>query len=144
MNEIHLLNNITDQTIGAAIQVHRQLGAGLLESTYETCLVYELLKQGLKLEQQKQLPIIYDGVRLNHAYRIDILIEEKVIVEVKAVDALTPVHEAQILSYLKLSRCKVGLLINFNVKFLRNGVRRFVNSFPISAPSALSAVKNRR
>ncbi len=140
MNEIQRFNYITDQIIAAAINVHRNLGPGLLESTYESCLVFELIKRNLKIEQQKQIPIIYEGTKLSCAYRIDILVEDKVIVEVKAVDSLTPVHEAQMLSYLKLSGCKVGLLMNFNVKFLRQGLRRLVNNFPISAPSAHSAV----
>lgn len=144
MTEVQEYNRITDQIIASAINVHRSLGPGLLESTYEACLVYELLKRNLQLEQQKKLPVVYEKVQLNCAYRVDIIVERKVIVEVKAVECLTPVHEAQLLSYLKLSRCKVGLLLNFNVKYLRQGVRRLVNNFPISAPSALSAVKTRR
>lgn len=143
MEEFQKFNWITDQIIGSAINVHRNLGPGLLESTYEACLVYELVKRNMKIEQQKELPIVYDRVRLNCAYRIDILVENRVIVEVKAVESLTPVHEAQLLSYLKLSGCKIGLLINFNVKFLKQGLRRFVNNFPFSAVSAPSAVNSK-
>jgi GxxExxY protein len=103
------LNGITQRVIGAAIAVHRQLGPGLLESTYEACLEYELTGQGLSVERQKVLPVVYRDVRLDCGYRIDLLVEGKVILELKAVDDLLPIHEAQVLSYLKLSGCKVGL-----------------------------------
>ena len=126
------LNQITDAIIGSAIAVHRVLGPGLLESTYEACLVYELNKRGLSVEQQKALPLVYESVRLDCGYRIDLLVEGCVIVEIKAVESLLPIHEAQILSYLKLSDCKVGLLINFNVDALKNGIRRIVHGFPTS------------
>jgi len=124
------LNRITEDIIAAGIQVHRTLGPGLLESAYEACLVFELVERGLKVEQQKPLPVNYRGVRLDCGYRLDLFVEDMVIVEVKAVDRLTPIHQAQLLSYLKLSECRVGLLINFNVRVLRDGIRRVVNGFP--------------
>ena len=127
MTEKERVNCITENIIGAAIQVHRVLGPGLLESAYEACLAFELAKRGLKLEQQKPLPLIYEQVKLECGYRIDLLVDESVVVEVKSVDALAPIHEAQVMSYLKLSGCKVGLLINFNVRVLKDGIRRFVN-----------------
>ena len=117
---------ITGQIIGAAIAVHRALGPGLLESTYEACLAYELMQRGLRVEKQKELPVVYSGVHLDCGYRIDLLVESVVIVELKAVDTLAPIHEAQLLSYLKLSGCKIGLLINFNVEVLKDGIRRRV------------------
>ncbi|MCB8981892.1 MAG: GxxExxY protein [Ardenticatenaceae bacterium] len=112
-------NRLTSQIIGAAIEVHRQLGPGLLESSYETCLAYELETRGLSIERQKPVPIVYKEIHLEHGYRIDILVNQLVIVELKAVEAITAVHEAQMLSYLKFSGCKVGLLINFNVALLK-------------------------
>jgi GxxExxY protein len=122
------LNALTGKIIGAAIEVHRHLGPGLLESTYETCLAYELAQLGLNVDRQKALPLVYKEIRLDQGYRIDLLVEHKVIVELKVVEGLTSVHEAQVLSYLKLSGCQVGLLINFNVKLLKNGIRRFIMS----------------
>lgn len=121
------LNEITDKIIGAAIAVHREIGPGLLESAYEACLAYELTRNGLSVEQQKPLPLKYRDVNLECGYRIDLLVEDKVIVELKAVEKIDPIHEAQLLSYLKLSGCQVGLLINFNVKLIKNGIRRLVN-----------------
>ena len=120
------LNKLTEQIIGAAIEVHRHLGPGLLESAYEACLAYELERLGLKVEKQKPLPLIYKDIRLDQGYRIDLLVADQVVVELKVVDALTPVHEAQMLSYLKLSGCKLGLLINFDVKLLKDGICRFI------------------
>src|SRR5208337_4545926 len=120
-------NKITEVIIGGAIQVHRVLGPGLLESAYEACLAFELKKRGLRIEEQKPLPLVYDQVKLDCGYRIDLVVEGAVVVEVKSVDALAPIHEAQVISYLKLSGCKVGLLINFNVLQLKQGIRRFVN-----------------
>jgi GxxExxY protein len=120
------LNRLTRQVIGAAIEVHRHLGPGLLESAYETCLAYELEDRGLSYERQRALPLVYKEIRLDQGYRADLLVEQQVVVEVKAVERLAPVHEAQVLSYLKLSECTVGLLLNFNVKLLREGIRRFV------------------
>ena len=130
MSEKEELNRITQNIIGAAIEVHKNLGPGLLESAYEACLVYELLKLGIQVEQQKPLPLVYKQVTLDCGYRLDILVEGNVVVDVKSVDALLPIHEAQLLSYLKLTGCKVGLLINFNVKVLTNGIIRKVNKFP--------------
>ncbi|MHB8846114.1 MAG: GxxExxY protein [Nitrospirota bacterium] len=130
MSEQNELNRITDIIIGAAIEVHRALGPGLLESAYESCMVFEIIdRHGLKVEQQKPLRVIYRGVSLDCGYRLDMLVSDMVIVELKSVDKFLPIHEAQMLSYLKLSGCKVGLLINFNVKLLKDGIRRVVNKF---------------
>jgi GxxExxY protein len=123
------LNKITEKIINGAISVHKELGPGLLESAYEACLVYELASQNLKVERQKSLPLRYRGIQLDCGYRLDLLIEESIIMEIKAIEKLEPIHEAQLLSYLKLSKCPVGLLINFNVKFLKDGIRRLVNQF---------------
>ena len=122
------LNNVTSGIIGDAIEVHRALGPGLLESAYEACLAYELIQREMKVEQQKPLPLIYRDVQLDCGYRIDLLVDEAVIVEIKSVDSLAPIHQAQLLSYLKLSGCEVGLLINFNVKLLKQGIVRMVNN----------------
>jgi GxxExxY protein len=111
----------------AALKVHKVLGPGLLESAYEECLYYELKKSNLKIEKQKALPLIYEEVKMDVGYRIDILIEDKFIVEIKSVESLNDVHLAQLLTYLKLANCKLGLLVNFNVKLLKNGVRRVIN-----------------
>jgi GxxExxY protein len=121
------LNRLTERVIGAVIDVHRALGPGLLESAYEACLTFELIGEGLQVEQQKPLPLVYKQVRLDCGYRLDLVDEGLVIIEIKAVEALIPVHEAQMLSYLKLSHCPVGLLINFNVKLLRSGIRRIIH-----------------
>ena len=118
------LNALTGQIIGAAIEVHRHLGPGLLESSYETCLAYELERMGLAVERQKALPLVYKDIRMDQGYR---LVEQQVILELKVVEQLAPVHEAQILSYLRFSGCKIGLLVNFNVKLLKDGIRRFIN-----------------
>jgi GxxExxY protein len=128
------LDRITDTIIGAAIEVHRALGPGLLESAYEACLSFELAERGVKVEQQKALPVVYRDVRLDCGYRLDLLVENAVVVEIKAVDVLMPIHTAQLLSYLKLSNRPVGLLINFNVKMLRDGIRRMVNGYPDDSP----------
>jgi GxxExxY protein len=120
-------NRITGQIIDAAMHVHTKLGPGLLESAYEACLAYELRKRGFKALTQVGLPVIYDEVQLDVGYRIDLLVEDEVIVELKAVDEIAPIHEAQLLSYLKLSGRKVGLLINFNVRRLKDGIHRRVN-----------------
>jgi GxxExxY protein len=138
MREEERLNRITETIIGAAIEVHRALGPGLLESAYEACLCFELVRRGLTVEQQKPLPVVYQDVKLDCGYRLDLLVEDAVIVEVKAVDRLAPIHQAQLLSYLKLPGCEVGLLINFNVKVLKDGLRRVVNNFPDS-PRSLRA-----
>ena len=113
--------------IGCAIRVHSALGPGLLESAYEECLNYELLKAGLNVQKQKPLPLVYEEVKLEVGYRIDLLVENKVVIEVKSVEALNDIHLAQVLTYLKLNNYKLGLLINFNVSLLKNGVKRVVN-----------------
>lgn len=120
------LNKLTERIIGAAIEVHKHLGPGLLESAYETCLAYELEQQGVTFERQKALPLVYKEIRLDQGYRIDLLVAQKVVVELKVVEQFTDVHQAQVLSYLKFSGCKVGLLINFNIKLLKDGIRRFI------------------
>lgn len=120
------LNDLTGRIIGCAIKVHRILGPGLLESTYETCLVHELVKAGMKVERQVAVPIFYDGLSLQSDYYLDILVEDTVILELKSVDALVPVFEAQLLTYMKLANKKLGLLINFNVTLLKNGIKRRV------------------
>jgi GxxExxY protein len=135
------LNAITEQIIGAATDVHRVIGPGLLESAYEACLAFELRARGFVVEQQKPLPVIYKQVKLDCGYRLDIVVNDLVIVEVKAVEKLTSVHEAQLLSYLRLLNCRVGLLLNFHCTMLKHGIRRIVNDFPNSAISANSAVK---
>jgi GxxExxY protein len=122
------LNILTEQIIGAAIEVHRHLGPGLLESTYEACLKYELEQRGLLVQPQKALPVVYKEIQLEQGYRIDLLVANTIIVELKVVEEITAVHEAQILTYLKLSGHKIGLLFNFNVKLLKNGIRRFIMS----------------
>lgn len=132
MTEGEKLNNLTEKIIGVAINVHRELGPGLLESAYESCVLYDLTEAGLKVEQQKPLPIIYRGVKLECGYRLDLLIEDEVIVEIKSIEKLLPIHQAQLMSYLKLANKRVGLLINFNVTVLKRGLQRAVNEFPES------------
>jgi len=127
MEKIDDINQVTRAVIGAAIEIHRALGPGLLESAYEACLVSELNSRGLKVDQQKPIPVVYREVRLDCGYRLDILVEDKIIVEVKSVETVLPVHQAQLLSYLRLSGIKTGLLINFNVKYLKNGIQRITN-----------------
>jgi GxxExxY protein len=127
MGEREELNKITEGIIGAAIEVHRNLGPGLLESAYQAALAYELIQRGYKVEQQKPLPLLYKEIKLDAGYRLDFLINDKVVLEIKSSDKIIPIHDAQILSYLRLSGCKVGLLINFNVKLLKNGIKRFIN-----------------
>jgi len=119
-------NELTEAIIGAAIEVHRTLGPGLLESTYEICLCHELAIRGIRFERQVSIPMEYKGVKLDCGYRADIVAEGMVLVEIKAVDSLLPIHDAQLLSYLKLGGWKIGLLINFNVELLKNGLRRRV------------------
>jgi len=128
-NEVEMedekLNQITERIIGAAIEVHRRLGPGLLESTYEACLVHELKLRGLEVEKEKALPVAYKGTLLDCGYRVDLLVQHTVIVELKSVVEIIPIHEAQLLSYLRLSGCPVGLLINFNVPKLTQGLKRY-------------------
>ena len=119
-----LYEELTDKIIKAAIEVHKILGPGLLESAYEECFVYELIKMGLSVKQQLMIPIKYKDIKLKTKYRLDLLVEDKVIVELKSVEKITPVHEAQLITYLKLTGYRVGFLINFNEKLLTNGVMR--------------------
>jgi GxxExxY protein len=122
------LNKITEAIIGAAIEVHRNLGPGLLESAYRQCLCYELLQRGYEALQEVPLPLLYKGVKLDCGYRLDLLVNDAVIVEIKSVENLAPIHEAQLLSYLKISGGKIGLLLNFNVKILKyGGIKRLAN-----------------
>lgn len=121
-------NEISSAVIGLAIKVHKKLGPGLLESAYEHCLHYELVKSGWNVEKQKGLPLIYDEVRLECGYRVDLLVDKIVVIEIKSVEHLNDLHLAQTLTYLRLSNCKLGLLINFNVPLLKTGIRRVVNN----------------
>ncbi|WP_149205662.1 GxxExxY protein [Flavobacterium johnsoniae] len=121
-------NDLSRIVFHSALKVHQTLGPGLLESAYEECLFYELRKLGLLVEKQKALPLIYEEVKLDVGYRLDILVENKLILEIKAVDCLNEVHFAQLLTYLKLTNCKLGLLINFNVALLKHGVKRIANN----------------
>ena len=121
-------NELSKIVFDCALKVHQSLGPGLLESAYEECLFYELKKQGLTIEKQKPLPLIYKEVKLDIGYRIDIIVNNKLIIEIKSVEALNDVHFAQLLTYLKLTNCKLGLLINFNVTLIKNGVKRVVNN----------------
>jgi GxxExxY protein len=122
------LDEITYQIIGLAIEVHKQLGPGLLESAYQECLFYEISNSGLIVEKQKVLPIVYKDIKLDHGYRIDLLIENSIVIELKTVEAFTDVHFAQILTYLKLGNYPLGLLINFDSKILKNNIKRFINT----------------
>ena len=122
-----LENGISRIVFDCALKIHKELGPGLLESAYEHCMYHELLKSGLLIEKQKPLPLIYENTKLEIGYRVDLIIEEKLIIEIKSVDSLTDIHLAQILTYLKLSDCKLGMLINFNVTLIKNGIRRVVN-----------------
>jgi GxxExxY protein len=126
MNE-NVYNQITSSILKAAVEVHRNLGPGLVESVYEGCLFFELAESGLTVERQKRLPVIYKGIDLEKDFFIDLLVENSIVVELKSVETLQPVHEAQLLTYLKLSECKLGLLINFNVPVLKEGIRRKIN-----------------
>ena len=128
-------NEITERVIGAAIEVHRTLGPGLLEAAYEECLCYELSQAGLRFTRQTPLPVLYKGIRLQCGYRIDLVVEDLVIVEVKSAEAVLPVHQAQLLTYLRLTGKKVGLLINFGDVTLKRGIRRVVNQLSESSAS---------
>jgi GxxExxY protein len=122
------INEISGKILGAAIEVHKVLGPGLLESAYEECLCHELASRGIEFERQKGLPVIYKNVKLDCGYRIDLLVENAVVLELKAVEDILPIHAAQLLTYLKLGNWKIGLLINFNVPILRQGIKRIVNN----------------
>ena len=120
------INDLTSKILECAFKVHSALGPGLLESAYEECLFYELQQSGLKVEKQKALPLVYKEVKLDAGYRVDLLVENSVVIELKSVEALNDLHIAQTLTYLKLSNCKIGLLINFNVKSLKQGIKRLI------------------
>ncbi|MBI2429070.1 MAG: GxxExxY protein [Ignavibacteriales bacterium] len=122
-------NQLSEKVIGLCIEIHRTLGPGLLESAYEECLCYELSKAELKFERQKPIPVKYKEVNLDCGYRIDVLVEDSLLIELKSVERVLPIHEAQILTYMKLSDIRLGLLINFNVTLLTKGIKRFVNNF---------------
>jgi len=121
------INQLTELILKCAYSVHSALGPGLLESAYEECLYYELKQSGLKVEKQKSLPLVYKEVKLDAGYRMDLLVENRVVIEIKSIEAFTDVHIAQVLTYLKLSGCKIGLLLNFNVSSLKNGIKRLAN-----------------
>ena len=121
-------NELSKIVFNCALKVHQNLGPGLIESAYEECLFYELMKTGLDIQKQKALPLVYEEVKLNIGYRIDIIIENKLILEIKSVEALNDIHFAQLLTYLKLTNCKLGMLINFNVILIKNGIKRVVNN----------------
>jgi GxxExxY protein len=120
-------NELSKIVFNCALKVHQTLGPGLLESAYEECLFFELKKTGLRIEKQKPLPLIYEEIKLEIGYRLDIIVENKLILEIKSVDALNEIHFAQLLTYLKLTDCKLGLLLNFNVILIKNGIKRVVN-----------------
>jgi len=122
------VNAIAETIIGSAIRVHQALGPGLLESAYEACLAFEIAQAGLRVEQQKPLPVVYREAHLDCGYRLDLLVDDRVVVELKSVDQVAPIHKTQLLSYLKLSKCQVGLLININVRVLKDGIHRLVNN----------------
>ena len=122
------INELTYKVIGLAIEVHKELGPGLLESAYQKCLLYELRKAGLQVEEEKSLPILYKEVQLDHGYRIDLLVENSLVIEIKTVENFTDVHFAQVLTYLKLGNYPIGLLMNFNSKILKNNIKRFINN----------------
>ena len=119
-------NEISKIIIGCAIEVHKQLGPGLLESAYQECLFYELKQAGLEVQKEKPMPIVYKEVKLDHGYRIDLLVDNKVVVEIKSVEELNDVHTAQVLTYLKLGNYKLGLLLNFHVSLLKDGIKRII------------------
>ncbi|MEI6899371.1 MAG: GxxExxY protein [Bacteroidota bacterium] len=120
-------NEISNKIIGAAIEVHKILGPGLLESTYKECLFFKLRKAGLIVEKEKPIPLIFEEVKLECGYRVDLLVENKVVIEIKSVEAINEIHLAQTITYIKLGKFKLGLLINFNVLFLKDGIKRLVN-----------------
>ena len=122
-------DQITEIIIGCAMKVHKKFGPGLLESAYEECTAYEISKSGLLVERQKPLPLVYEEVKMECGYRLDLMVEKKVVVEIKSVEAINDVHLAQLLTYLKITDCKVGLLLNFNVLLLKNGIKRVGNNY---------------
>jgi GxxExxY protein len=131
-------NQLTEKIIGCAIEVHKALGPGLLESAYEECFCYELTQNGLSFNRQVPLPVVYKGIKLDCGYRIDVLVNDVIVVELKTVEKLLPIHDAQLLTYLKLYKRPIGLLMNFNVPVLKSGIKRLVNQFQeLSAPPRL-------
>ena len=126
-SDIYHFNILTEKIIGCAIEVHRAIGPGLLESAYEECLCYELGQAGIRFERQVPLPVVYKGVKLDRGYRMDIVVEGLIVLEIKAVEILIPVHEAQLLSYLKLYDKRLGLLLNFHIPLLKDGIKRIAN-----------------
>ncbi len=141
--ETRSFNELTEKVIGACIEIHRHLGPGLLESAYEDCLCYELSQLGICFERQRALPISYKDVKLDCGYRLNLLVEGKLIIELKSVDELLPIHDAQLLTYLKVSGLKCGLLINFCVPVLKHGIKRLVNNFPSNSASPRLGGANR-
>ena len=139
MPENERLDEISRRIIGAAIEVHRHLGPGLLESAYQSCLAFELKQLGPKAEEQKPLPVVYQQVKLDCGYRLDMVVEDEIIVEIKAIEKLLPIHDAQLLSYLRLAKKRAGLLMNFHVPVLKNGLKRIVNEFPESERAKIQA-----
>lgn len=137
MNE----NELSRIVFNDALKVHRNLGPGLLESSYEECLFYELQKSGLLIERQKPLPLIYEDIKLDIGYRVDLLIERKLIIELKSVETLNDIHFAQLLTYLKLSNCKLGLLINFNVTLIKNRIKRIANNLQLTLRKTLRTLR---
>ena len=125
--DIMIENELSNKIIGCAIEVHKRLGPGLLESAYQECLYYELKQEGLNVQKEKPMPIVYKQVKLDHGYRIDLLVEEKVVIEIKTVEVLNDVHTAQVLTYLTLGKYKLGLLFNFQTTILKNGIKRVIN-----------------
>jgi GxxExxY protein len=135
-------NELTHQIIGAAIEVHRLLGPGLLESAYEECLCHELCQRGIPFERQKPIPVVYKGVKLDCGYRLDLLVAGRIILELKSAESLAPIHDSVLITYLKLSGHRIGLLMNFNVPILKKGIRRLVVWKKVSPQSTLRAQRN--
>jgi len=133
---------LTQKVIGCAMKVHTGLGPGLLESAYQECLCFELLKAGLFVEKQKPMPLVYSQVKLDCGYRVDIMVERRLILEIKSVEALSDIHLAQVLTYLRLANCRLALLMNFNVLHLREGIRRVVNNYDDSETSAKTSASS--
>jgi GxxExxY protein len=128
-NSTNQIDRIAKELVDAAFKVHSSLGPGLLESAYEACIAHELTKRGYRVERQKPQPVIYEGLEIEVGYRLDLLVEDLIIIELKAVEQLAPIHQAQLLTYLKLSNKQLGFLINFNVPLIKNGIRRIANQF---------------
>ena len=133
---------LTQRVIGCAMRVHSGLGPGLLESAYQECLCFELIKAGLYVEKQKPMPLVYSQVRLDCGYRVDIMVERRLILEIKSVESISDIHLAQVLTYLRLANCRLALILNFNVLHLREGIRRVVNNYDDSASSAKTSASS--